>query len=404
VTFAEARVVARSLGRVSGFALPAAVFALVVVGVLVTGGILLATQESRIGQATERGSQAFYVAESGMNTVLSTYSPGASTLTVWGSTDSISGTSPQGDWDAEVRRVDDRLFFVVTTGNVPAPVGSEASRTLGVLARVLTVELAPPAALVTRGNVSVRGSAQIRGEDQNPAGWGPALCPEPLQDLPGVITDVSTPPRTVTTQGSAVVSGVPQAHVQDPNLNAESFQEFGDSTWEDLTAIATIQLPGGNHNNMGPTLTASGACNYADPLNWGDPNDPSGACGAYFPIIHIAGDASLQSNGRGQGILLVDGDLDLRGSFHFYGIIIVQGQFGVQGGGQNAPRVSGGVMSANLAILGDTLVDGQQSFVGSSIVRNSRCAVRRAVQNNSSLNRLAPLADRGWVDITGASF
>ena len=396
--------VARPRAAPRGFALPAAVFALVVVGVLVTGGIVLATQESRIGQATERGSQAFYVAENGMNTVLGTYNPGASTLTVWGNTETINGSSPQGAWEAEVRKVDDRLFFVITTGTVPAPMGAEASRTLGILARVLSVDLAPPAALVTRGDVTVRGSAQIRGEDQNPSGWGADLCPSPLEDLPAVVTDVASPPRTVTTEGNAVVSGSPEAHVQDPGPNAESFQQFGDATWEDLTAMATITLPGGSHNGMTPSLTGSGACNYADPMNWGDPNDPSAACGSYFPIVYINGDANLQSDGRGQGILLVDGDLDLRGSFHYYGIIIVQGEFGVQGGGQDAPRVSGGVMSANLAILGDTLVGGEQSFVGSSIVRNSRCAVQRAVMNNSALNRLAPLAERGWVDITGASF
>jgi hypothetical protein len=189
--------------------------------------------------------------------------------------------------------------------------------------------------------------------------------------------------------------------VQDPSVDAESFQQFGDSSWEDLTAMATIHLPAGNHNGMAPSYTASGACDYGNTLNWGDPANPAGACGGYFPIVHIAGNANLQSNGGGQGILLVDGNLELRGSFEYFGIIIVQGQFGVQGGG---PRVSGGVMSANLAVLGDTIAGGGQSIVGSSIVRNSRCAVKRAVLNNSALNRLAPLANRGWVDITGASF
>jgi len=388
-------------GARQGFALPVAIFALVILGVLVTGGILLATQESRIGQATGRGSQAFYVAENGMNTVLGSFNPGASTLSVWGDTEMITGSSPQGDWEAEVRRVGDRLFFIATTGTVPAPSGAEATRTLGVLARTRFVELSPNAALTTRGNVTVKGSAQIRGEDQNPPGWGADLCPDPLQNLPAVVTDVASPPRTVTTQGSAVVSGSPQAHVQDPNLNAQSFVQFGDTSWADLTAMATIHLPAGNHNGMTPSFTASGACNYADALNWGDPANPAGACGAYFPIVHIAGNANLQSNGRGQGILLVDGNLDLRGSFEYFGIIIVQGQFGVQGGG---PRVSGGVMSANLAILGDTLAGGAQSIVGSSIVRNSRCAVKRAVQSNGALSRLSPLAERGWVDVTGASF
>jgi len=389
--------------RSAGFALPAAIFAMVVVGLLVTAGIHLGTQESRISLAGERATQAFYVAESGMNTVLGTFSPGGANLTVWGNPTTLSGTTPQGDWEAEVRRVDDRLFLVVTTGSVAAGGGAEASRTLGAVARVLTAEIAPQGALVTRGDVTVRGSAQIRGEDQNPAGWGPDICPGPLQDLPGVVTDVTSPPRTVSTQGNAVVSGSP-AHEQDPTLNADSFQQFGDLSWADLTAMATIRLPPGNHNGMAPSLTAAGACNFADLLNWGEPDDPASPCGSYFPIIHISGNANLQSNARGQGILLVDGNLELRGSFHFYGIIIAQGSIGVQGGGANAPRVTGGVMSANLAVIGDTLSGGEQAFVGSSIVRNSRCAVQQAVLKNAALNRLAPLAERGWVDVTGASF
>jgi len=389
----------------SGFALPAAIFAMVVVGLLVTGGIHLATQEFRISLASERASQAFYVAESGMNTVLGSFAPGNANLTVWGDPWQMPPvTTPQGEWVAEIRRVDNRLYFVVTTGTVQAGGGAQATRTLGMTARMLTADILPQAALVTRGDVSVRGSAQIRGEDMNPANWGSDVCPGPLQNLPGVVTDQTNPPRQVGTTGNAVISGSPSAHVEDPDLSADSFQQFGDLHWDDLVAMATIQLPPGNHNGMAPSLTGSGACNFGDQMNWGEPNDPDSPCGRYFPIIHISGDANLQSNARGQGILLVDGDLDLRGSFHFYGIIITQGAFNVQGGGQNAPRVSGGVMSANLAVVGDTLAGGEQTFVGSSIVRNSRCAVQQAVLNNPSLTRLAPLADRGWVDITGASF
>ena len=53
-----------------GFALPAAVFALVVVGVLVTGGFYLARQETRIGMASERATAAFYLSERGAAEVM----------------------------------------------------------------------------------------------------------------------------------------------------------------------------------------------------------------------------------------------------------------------------------------------------------------------------------------------
>jgi hypothetical protein len=93
----------------------------------------------------------------------------------------------------------------------------------------------------------------------------------------------------------------------------------------------------------------------------------------------------------------VDGDLDLRGNFLFAGIIIVQGSIAVQGGGANGPRINGGAIARNADLEVET-------FTGSSIVQNSRCAVRRAIQNNSSLTQVTPINNRSWVDLTGASF
>ena len=46
-----------------GFALPVTVFALVVVGVITTGGFFMAHQEGRIGVASEHAGLAFYLTE-----------------------------------------------------------------------------------------------------------------------------------------------------------------------------------------------------------------------------------------------------------------------------------------------------------------------------------------------------
>jgi hypothetical protein len=71
----------------------------VVVAVLVTAGFFLAGQESRIGQATERTTQAFYLAEHGMNQVMETWVPGQAALELWESTDACpfcQGTQGMG--------------------------------------------------------------------------------------------------------------------------------------------------------------------------------------------------------------------------------------------------------------------------------------------------------------------
>ena len=49
-----------------GFALPVTVFALVVVGVITTGGFFMAHQEGRIGVASEHAGLAFYLTERGL--------------------------------------------------------------------------------------------------------------------------------------------------------------------------------------------------------------------------------------------------------------------------------------------------------------------------------------------------
>ena len=137
---------------------------------------------------------------------------------------------------------------------------------------------------------------------------------------------------------------------------------------------------------MAPDSTIGGDCRtgQAFPSNWGNPENPGAACFEWFPLIHITGDANVQSGGVGQGILLVDGDLELRGFFVFYGIIIVQGSVNTQGSGN---RVYGGVMASNADLE-------SQSFVGGSVVTNSTCAVSRALLKNPNLTRVRPLASR----------
>ena len=69
-----------------------------------------------------------------------------------------------------------------------------------------------------------------------------------------------------------------------------------------------------------PSLHADGTCNKFDPLNWGDPENPTAPCGDYFPTVYARGGLRIQAGGVGQGVLLpavevpvegrVAGDLD----------------------------------------------------------------------------------------------
>jgi hypothetical protein len=282
----------------------------------------------------------------------------------------------------------DLLYFVDAAGLVTkgGAMRSGASHRVGVTVRLSVANIAPPAALTTRGPTTLKGTAEVHGEDEVPAGWG-GLCTGSLTDKPGIMTDNAS---QVGTQGGAILTGDPAVQ-EDTSIADSTFNQFGDLMWSDLTALADIRLSGGSLAALAPDSTVAGDCNTGQAFasNWGDPENPGAACASWFPIIHITGDANIQSGGVGQGILLVDGDLDLRGDFLFHGIVIVQGSIATQGSGN---RIFGGVMASNASFSA-------QAIVGGSVVTTSTCAVSRAIQN-SGATRVRPLASRSWVDLS----
>lgn len=381
-----------SIRRRDGFALPAAVFALVVVGVLVTGGFYLARQETRIGVANKYGTSAFYLAERGLGEVVETWDASVMNALADFSDTTITGFSSEGQWDVTVTKLPGRNYFLSSEGTISqgGAMLNGASRRIGLATKLVTAEIAPPAALTTQGNVSIRGGAEVTGLDTNPPEWG-GLCAPAGDSKPGVLTDAGS---TVSTSGGGTVNGDPFAWDDDPSITDETFTVFGDLTWDDLVALANVRLPGGNFNGTAPSFNADGTCNRADANNWGDPLNPGSACGTYFPIIHINGLARIQSAGVGQGVMLVEGDVDLRGSFLFHGIILSKGRFQTQGSGH---RIMGGVMAQNADL-------DLEKLVGASIVQNSSCAVERALLLNDALTRVLPLAERAWVDLSNLTF
>jgi hypothetical protein len=376
----------------SGFALPAAVFALVVVGVLVTGGFYLARQETRIGVASERGTAAFYLAERGANEVMSEWDMSTfGSLANWG-TATKTDTVDDGIWQVNVTKMTDRLFFLLSTGTVTQGSGmlGNASRMLGVVARLNTAEIIPRAALTTVGNLTIGGSSYIIGHDSVPAGWG-GYCGLPGPSAPGILIDSLSNVKTVGVDYE--LEGDPPA-AENTTLTPDSLLAFGDLGWADLVALADIVFPSSQTlTQFGPDsifVGGSYTCNSSNNRNWGDPIDPAGVCGSYFPIIYAAANISINANDFGQGILLVEGDLAVQGGFTFFGPVIVRGELKTAGTGGH---FTGGVIAANVNLETSTVL-------GNALVQFSTCAVTRAILNNASLTRARPLENRSWVDLS----
>lgn len=374
-----------------GFALPAAMFALVVVAVLSTGGFYLARQETRIGLASKRARAAFYSAERGAMEVMSEWDMATfGSLPTWGSA-TVTDSTEDGSWSVTVTRMSNRMYFLTSAGGLSQ--GSEvlgaAGRTLGFVARLNALELEAPAAFTARDRVRFVGKATVRGVDENPPSWPSDVCPGPLEDKAGMLTDrlsnLDYKPKNFAVSGNPPI-------MEDDALIDQLFQVFGDLSWDELTSMATHTVSPRNFNQIGPSLTSGGTCDRSNAQNWGDPENPGAPCGSFFPMIHVRGPGTSKINGggSGQGILLVDGDLWAGGNFVFYGLIIVKGKFETGGNGN---RVNGAVMAGNADLE-------EQDLTGGSLLQYSSCALSRAVENNPNLTWVKPIDRRSWVDLS----
>ena len=379
-----------------GFALPAAVFALVVVGVLVTGGFYLARQETRIGVASERSLEAFYMAERGANEVMSEWDMSTyGALTPW--TSSYTSKAVDGGvWVAGVTKMTNRLYLILSQGVLTEgmDVLGYGHRMTAYVARMDSPTMDIGAALTTIGKLVVGGSSLINGEDSIPTVWS-GLCDAPVAPKPGILIDSLS---NITTEGKKHLKKGDPPVLENNALTSDSLLNYGELLWDDLTGMADKVYSDGQYVKQmhqdsvfinGSYICAT-ADNWAVPrFNWGDPYNPGGACGSYFPVIHGKGDLIIEASDYGQGILLVEGNLTFKGGFEFFGPVIVKGEVITEGTGGH---FMGGLVAANVSL-------NASSVLGDAVIQYSSCAVSRAVLN-SALTRVRPLENRGWVDLS----
>ena len=386
----------RVLQNERGMALALAIFALVVVGALVAGEFFAGTQEQRVGENWRRLQQSFGAAETGLNEVIRNWNPQTinrirqypldSMQVPLNPADSLT-PDHSGVYGGYVYRLNDEVYLIDITArdrrSNAGVIGGGARQRLGELVRIRLVNFGIGAALTTRGGVSLKGNALVNGRDTIPQGWNTANC-----DTVGDTTKagVRTPdPSLVSTQRPGQLYGNPPVN-GDTSVHPSTFNQFGDITYASLAASATIQLGGGNYK-IQPTFSGT-VCNRSDPMNWGDGMNPTQPCGNYFPMIHIAGSATLNGD-QGQGILLVDGDLNVQGSFIFYGIVLVQGSLSTAGGGSTDAHFYGAVMASNVDLELNTLA-------GNATLQYSKCAITNAMEGTQTVS---PIRSRGWIQL-----
>lgn len=373
--------------RESGFALAGAVFALVVIAVLVTGAFFVARQESSIGKNSATYERAFQAAEAGLGDAVANWQQHIDVYNALAVGDSTSlGTvtlaSNGGSYTGYIRRLSTELFLIRAVGTDPT---GSSSRTLATVTKLQQIAMNFQAGLTTRSNLKLGGASFITGRNTSPSGWS---CPSVNDTIAGVLTRDSTQISTSGCSGYSCLEGDPKIQ-QDATLNDSTFFKFGDLDWNELVAMATKPYPAGDQGpltTLGPVGTST-TCTTSNLSNWGEPYRPGSVVGCinYLPIIYVSGNLKI-TGGRGQGILLVGGDLDVQGGFEFYGPVIVRGHLTTSGTGGH---FNGGVMAANVDLE-------LSSVLGSALISYSSCAITRALQFNSP-GRL--LGSRSWTEI-----
>ncbi len=380
-----------------GMALAISVLALVVIGALVAGTFYAGRIEQRSGENTLYAAQAFEAAEAGAGATISSWSPAAFNNRAVGADTVLPTVTVLGSnvYTPTVTKLNATTFLVRSEGVHRDGAGNALSRrVVGMLVRLLRPDIQIQGALTIRGALTLGGSAEVDGTDHVPTGWG-GSCPLANTGVAGIRSNTNS----INTNGSncngnppACVTGSPPVQV-DTSLNANTFTQFGATSFDDLAAAATWTLSG-TVTGIAPSLNAlpvgsppgtPQTCRTSSSSNWGEPNAGVGSvsqCFSYFPIIYAPGNLRI-SGGRGQGILLVRGDLDLSGGVEFYGPVIVLGNLTSTGTGGH---VYGGVMASN-ADLDPTVI------TGNSVVNYSNCSVQRALLGAAVAR---PFSQRAW--------
>ena len=368
-----------------GFALPAAIFSLVLVSALVAGALFVATEELRTGRGDGADQRALAAAEWALDRAILTWDSRRNVTQRVGRTDTLMTEfgAPNDTMIVVVTRVQRRSVWMTATATRGGDGrGIPARHTVAASLRLVNTPF-PAAAALTSGSAVLVDGGVVDGRAAGPPGDSTASCTESTSAAGIRVPDVSrvTCPSCATSPGSGVF-GLPP--IDSTGITDSAFAVSVDAAIASLVRRASIDLPGGT---MAPRPTTSNAsCDLADPLNWGDPVGTS-PCSDWLPVVHVRGSVVLAAGSVGQGILVVDGSVRVEGGARFVGVILARGDVTVSGLGA---EIDGAVFAAPASAGAvSRITDG-----GS--IRFEPCAVQRASMLTA---RLVRTPERWWVEL-----
>lgn len=277
-----------------GFALLAAVLALVAVTGLAAAGFLLANTEYRINQNHRSSVYAFYAADEGMSDVMGEQGVPRSTSTfTYGGGRAATVTSELLlELDSGIR-----LYEIASNGRHQTPL-TGSMRDLGSVALFTPFPLNVPGAFTAPNGLLKNGSdGTVTGYDVSPFG----SCPGTGKAVAGV----AVPPS------GYVQNGKPEVPQGDPPIDdSQPASQIVKSTGIDWNGLVS-------EDKVTPDYVVPGDA-------WPDfstlPADE-------WPVIHVtSSDIELHPTHSGRGVIIFDGDVNLNGGFQWDGILLIGGQ------------------------------------------------------------------------------
>src|SRR6476620_7246333 len=250
-----------------GIALAVAIFALVVIGLLVAGTFYAGRLEQQSGENAFYANQAGEAAQAALTqTVQGTSSSALLAITPGNSSagPSLSLAQHSGA-TTTIKGLTSSVWLVTAVGSKTNVSGTQlAARSLAQLVRLNQAEITVNAGLTAIGKVTVSGNSTVSGYDATPSYWtsNGVSCPT-TGDVAAVRYN-----GQVTQNGSAVIKGVPNRQ-QDNTMNAANM--LGGTTFQQLKALATLTLTSGSISGLAPATSGNPAvCNKTVQNNWGE--------------------------------------------------------------------------------------------------------------------------------------
>lgn len=364
-----------------GFALPAAIVALVLLSALVAGALFVATGELQSGQGDAADQRALAAAEWALDRAMIEWDPERNTAQAVGATivSDQQGPTPNERVVVTATRVQRLAVWMAAAATASGDGRTIPARhTVAASLRLVTPAVPERAALTSFGPVSVNGGL-VDGRGASAPGDTTGLC----RDQPGAGIAIIDTSQVTCVTCSSQETGVFGSPPIDSIRASDSIQSI-DVMATTLASRATITLPGGA---FVPRPSAQGdACDRTDVLNWGSLQS-SGPCANWFPIVHVRGAAVLAAGSVGQGILIVNGRLRVEGNARFVGVVIATGGIDVDG---VAAEINGAAFAGDADGAGGTRVS------NGGAIRLATCALRRAVLGTARLERTP---GRWWAEL-----